>query len=363
VLLNITVLFKKNVLCKISALPSIAITMATLGALTFSIQAQAESWFEVEVFVFERESSSLEQWTNAVAPKINDRAVDFITPLISTDITGVAAGLSGCSANDWSTEITPDCNDPLTSSTVRSHPSQVPFTIAASSEQQAYIGIGPLLLADSQSKFKDIIRTVSRERNVKPVVHLTWQQNMESQRRSTPVRIFGGKDFSKQFDYHGQQVSGQSQTESSYQLSMNDFSTLGDMTQTEQKKPVWELDGTINIYLSHYLYIENNLALRKPTQKLVESNRSEFNQFNAVNTQVEKTMKPFLQVIPLAQNRRVRSGEIHYFDHPQMGMVMQIRKMAQPTSVKPIDLSEPSYQAQPNSQSQSQSGVVQPYGQ
>ncbi|WP_434940650.1 CsiV family protein [Shewanella sp. HL-SH8] len=109
--------------------------------------------------------------------------------------------------------------------------------------------------------------------------------------------------------------------------------------------------------------MENNLALRKPTQKLVESNRSEFNQFNAVNTKVEKTMKPFLQVIPLAQNRRVRSGEIHYFDHPQMGMVMQIRKMAQPTSVKPIDLSKPSYQAQPNSQSQSQSGVVQPYGQ
>ncbi|UJF20826.1 peptidoglycan binding protein CsiV [Shewanella sp. OMA3-2] len=344
-----------------SALPRIAITMATLSSLTFSTQAQAESWFEVEVFVFERESSSLEQWTNAVAPQINERAVDFITPLISTDITGVAAGLSGCSANDWSSEITPDCNDPLSSSTVRSHPSQVPFTIAAPREPQAYLGAGPILLADSQSKFKDIIRTVSRERNVKPVVHLTWQQNMESQRRSKPVRIFGGKDFSKQFDYHGQQVSGQSQTEASYQLSTNDFSTLGNMATTQHKKPVWELDGTINIYLSHYLYIESNLALRKPIQKLVESNRSEFNQFNAVNNKVEKTMKPFLQVIPLAQNRRVRSGEIHYFDHPRMGMVMQIRRMAQPTSVKPIDLGAPSYQGQPHSQSQS--GVVQPYGQ
>ena len=27
------------------------------------------------------------------------------------------------------------------------------------------------------------------------------------------------------------------------------------------------------------------------------------------------------------QNRRLRSGEIHYFDHPLMGMIVQIRKI------------------------------------
>ncbi|MGB6137688.1 MAG: CsiV family protein, partial [Shewanella sp.] len=55
----------------------------------------------------------------------------------------------------------------------------------------------------------------------------------------------------------------------------------------------------------------------------------------------------FLQSIPLIQNRRVRSGELHYFDHPQLGIVMQIRKMAQPTSVKPIDLTGYTPQGQP----------------
>jgi len=346
-------------------LRKIVIAMATLSALSMSVQAKADSWFEVEVFIFERDSQSLEQWINTPAPQINERAIDFITPLISTDITGVAASLSGCTSNDWSTDITPDCNDPLTSSTVRSHPSQVPVEIAASSPQQAYLNQGPVLLAQSQSRFKDIIRTVSRERNVKPMVHLTWQQNMQSKRYAKAVRIFGGKDYSNQFDYHGQQISSQNTSAPAYQLSMSDYSTLGNMMQTEQVKPVWELDGTINIYLSHYLYIENNLALRKPTQKLVESNRSEFNQFDAVNTQIEKTMQPFLQAIPLTQNRRVRSGEIHYFDHPQMGIVMQIRKMPQPTMVKPIDLGEPTPQSLPQSEpSQAiQSGVIQPYSQ
>jgi hypothetical protein len=50
---------------------------------------------------------------------------------------------------------------------------------------------------------------------------------------------------------------------------------------------------------------------------------------------------PFLQTIPLQQNRRVRSGQIHYFDHPQMGIVMQIRKMAQPTEVQTIAIPAP----------------------
>ena len=43
-------------------------------------------------------------------------------------------------------------------------------------------------------------------------------------------------------------------------------------------------------------------------------------------------MTPYLMSIPLEQNRRVKSDEIHYLDHPEMGMVIQIRKMAQPNA-------------------------------
>lgn len=45
-----------------------------------------------------------------------------------------------------------------------------------------------------------------------------------------------------------------------------------------------------------------------------------------------KVMTPYLMSIPLEQNRRVKSDEIHYLDHPEMGMVIQIRKMAQPSA-------------------------------
>ncbi|GGQ19112.1 peptidoglycan binding protein CsiV [Shewanella litoralis] len=321
-----------------------AISIAAITALSHSFSAHAESWFEVEVFVFERQHPSVEKWLDASPPKLANNTVDIITPVISTDITGVAVGLNGCTSTDWASD-TSNCNDPKVSNNIATHPSQVPFNIGASSPQSAYLGQGPLLLAQSQGQFADIIRTISREPYVKGLVHLTWQQNMQSRRAAKPVRIFGGKDFSKTFDYHGLSVNKPADTSNS--MPVGDYSALGGFYEAPKISPVWELDGSINIYLSHYLYIENNLALRKPTQKMIESTPAAFNEYAALDIDGKKQLAPYLQSIPLIQNRRVKSGELHYFDHPQMGIVMQIRKMAQPTNVKPIDLTGYKPQAEP----------------
>jgi|TARA_R110000851_G_scaffold4900_2_gene20233 hypothetical protein len=324
-------------------LRKIAIAIAAIIALSHSVSAHAESWFEVEVFVFERQQPSVEKWLNATPPKLSKDTVDIITPVISTDITGVSVGLKGCTSTDWTNDAS-NCNDPNISKSTATHPSQVPFDVAASKPQTAHLGQGPLLLAQSQSKFSDIIRTIQREPYVKSLVHLTWQQNMQSRRRAKPIRIYGGKDFSKSFEYHGLSVKKPSQTET---MPSTDLSALGDFYEAPKINPVWELDGSINIYLSHYLYIESNLALRKPTQKMVESSPLAFNEYAALDIEGKKQLAPYLESIPLIQNRRVRSGEIHYFDHPQLGIVMQIRKMAQPTNIKPIDLTERSSASQP----------------
>ncbi|GGP39511.1 peptidoglycan binding protein CsiV [Shewanella saliphila] len=325
-------------------LRKIAISIAAITALSHSVTAHAESWFEVEVFVFERQNPSVEKWLDASPPTLANNTVDLITPVISTDITGVAAALTGCSSTDWASD-TSDCNDPKVSNNIASHPSEVPVNIGAETPQSAYLGEGTVLLAQSQAQFKDVIRTISREPYVKSLVHLTWQQNMQSRRLAKPVRIFGGKDYSKTFDYYGLSVN--KPAESSMSMPMGDYSALGGFYEAPKIKPVWELDGSINIYLNHYLYIENNLALRKPTQKMIESTPAAFNEYAALEIEGKKQLAPFLQSIPLIQNRRVRSGEMHYFDHPQLGIVMQIRKMDQPTSVKPIDLTGYKPQGQP----------------
>ena len=68
-------------------LRKLAISIAAITALSHSFSAHAESWFEVEVFVFERQQPSVEKWLNATPPKLSKDTVDIITPVISTDIT------------------------------------------------------------------------------------------------------------------------------------------------------------------------------------------------------------------------------------------------------------------------------------
>ncbi|WP_144208922.1 peptidoglycan binding protein CsiV [Shewanella donghaensis] len=316
-------------------LRNIVLSIAALAAITTPIHAQAKSWFEVEVYVFERQTNSVEKWQENTAAAPNSKNVDLITPMISNDITGVALGLSGCTSTDWtSSEV--DCQDPLVSANKTTFPSQVPFSIAAAEPQQAYLGDGPVLLAESQSEFAEIIQSVRRESNVRSLLHITWQQDMKSRNRAKPMRIFAGKDYSEEFEYSGNAITELQDDEfSSFDFNAN-FGSFGSLVSEPQTSPVWELDGNINIYLSHYLFIETNLALRQPIQKKVVQN--EYYQYSTP-TDADKVMSPFLQSIPMVQNRRVRSGEVHYFDHPNFGIVMQIRKMEQPSETRPASLS------------------------
>ncbi len=80
----------------------------------------------------------------------------------------------------------------------------------------------------------------------------------------------------------------------------------------------WYIDGLFRLHLSHYLYITADFNISSltgaelATAKLTEADNIDW------------------KSIPFTQNRRVISGEVHYFDHPYMGMVVQIRRYEKP---------------------------------
>jgi len=90
---------------------------------------------------------------------------------------------------------------------------------------------------------------------------------------------------------------------------------------TPPKEPLqpWFLDGFFKVHLDRWLYIT-----------------ADFNVFNQNNVAIqnEGDEKSNINLINFNQNRRVITGEIHYFDHPYIGMVVQIRRF-DPT--KPAD--------------------------
>ena len=70
----------------------------------------------------------------------------------------------------------------------------------------------------------------------------------------------------------------------------------------------WFLNGFLKVHLDHYLYItaDFNILNQKNNEDSID--------------QVDK------KLINFSQNRRVITGEIHYFDHPHIGMIIQTRR-------------------------------------
>ncbi|MGR6502118.1 peptidoglycan binding protein CsiV [Shewanella sp. Koi 1] len=338
-------------------LRQLAVSIATLIALSHSSLARAEAWFEVEVYIFERQSQSTEQWPMAPIETKTNRAIDLISPVVGQAVVSMsnesapctlvydADANSHCAENmstGTNTDATPGMSNggalaisgPSTASsnavTSYRYPSVIPSEIGSGSQAYASQGSGPVLLASSQGQFASIINSLSRERGNRSLLHMTWQQPMMGKSGSVPIRLFAGKDYSASYHFDGRQIVQQAMATS--MLGAN-----GMMAETSTPllpSPVWQLDGTLNIYLSHYLYIETALNLRKEGRKLMPVAADEASMNTATSTAVApaKVMTPYLMSIPLEQNRRVKSDEIHYLDHPEMGMVIQIRKMAQPNA-------------------------------
>jgi hypothetical protein len=107
-------------------------------------------------------------------------------------------------------------------------------------------------------------------------------------------------------------------TNNSNDTSINEQARSITQPPTKPLQP-WLLDGFIKIHLDHYLYInaDFNVLNQDPSHSNVEVNKTDS-----------------AKLINFSQNRRVITGEIHYFDHPYIGMVVQIRRF-DPT--KPAD--------------------------
>ncbi len=78
----------------------------------------------------------------------------------------------------------------------------------------------------------------------------------------------------------------------------------------------WFLNGFFKLHLDHYLYISADFNLLSSMGK---SNTGQ--NTSSIDADPKET-----KLINFSQNRRVISGEIHYFDHPYIGMIVQIRR-------------------------------------
>ena len=185
----------------------------------------------------------------------------------------------------------------------------------------------------------------------KPLLHLAWRMPVKSRAKSIPIHLVAGENFA---DSLGQSQKSEPITVNDDLLENEPISPdelFGKNNNLKEEKDLiknnqiiqpdkWTIDGNLKIYLEHYLFVDSQLHIRqKTTEKIttptVESDEPKYEIINDVNdvqvVNFNETLTPkyktVISEVLFDQNRRLRSGEIHYFDHPLMGMIIQIRKI------------------------------------
>lgn len=292
-----------------------------------------EQWYQIEVLIFayqEAADNNTELWPKELGLKYPERIVEL-----------KKATQNEVLLNNWhsNAEIT---EEQPTAATVEVLPEAttehipLPEPLLVTLKEQPFT-----LLPQEELSFSEIKQRLLRPKDLRQLFHGAWRQPIGKRNDSESLLIRGGD----QFDDH------------------------------------FELEGSISLGLERYLHITTNLWLstfvsnagRKenpwpvlPKAPIVSSAnnggsaifkeaQSVFDQANpksdsgmiAVSNHVIKN--PFLdltssqyavdQTSTMRQSRRMRSNELHYIDHPLMGLLVRITpyEFPEPAEEEPIE--------------------------
>ncbi|WP_194090455.1 peptidoglycan binding protein CsiV [Vibrio hibernica] len=187
---------------------------------------------------------------------------------------------------------------------------------------------GAYLLPSGYYKLNKQYQALNNHAGFKPLIHVAWRQTDRGQSRSPIFHIQAGQDFSSTFANDGRSLA-----------QIKDESPDGTVPPALAKGPVDELDGTMQVYVQHYLYVQTNLNIKIPGQHeiilqdavtdttLNDNDDDEVQVGNLEPIKPKTEVKDFLNSYRMQQKRQMRSGETHYLDNPYLGMIIQVRKV------------------------------------
>ena len=277
------------------------ISLILPATVTISVPAQAANekdeipWYEIEVIIFanqQKRAAETETWPEEVSTAGYDYVLDLALP-------GFAP---------LKPKLPPvNAEAAATSKVSMSNPDDI-------------YGNGAYVLLDKDFfQLSNIAKKIDSSSQYDVVLHLAWRQPTFDEDKSMPVFVFNNM------------LERDPVSQSIPNAGINqgyDFYVDG----LETGPQYYWLSGTLKLSVSRYLHLESDLHMKMRTtrQEVIEESpppeSGGFGSFFGMSREPTPIMieRPVLQDYRLFETRRMRSKEIHYFDHPLMGIVVKV---------------------------------------
>lgn len=157
-----------------------------------------------------------------------------------------------------------------------------------------------------------IENTLARSSLYRPLLHFAWRQPGWEKTEALPVRItlpFGTNP--PVYPATMPQIKITSPSESIVTDTTAPYAQIQAATPPTHEPLL--LEGALRVYLSRYLHLNVDLLYRERVSYAVEPEGEQAG--------VEEI---YYQGIRMQQSRRMRSNELHYLDHPRLGVIARI---------------------------------------
>lgn len=249
-----------------------------LGANSATANSRNEGWYQVEMIVFARRNpTSDEHYPKSIKLRYPARWVELKDPNAAPvdTITGAA-------------------------------PAPIDFTTESFWQ-----------LPTTERSLNDQARALDRNPNFQLLFHQAWRQQISGPRNPSNILISGGRTFGKHFELEGNiSLSVATYLKITTNLWFTQFDVNVDNAASENIQETWP-DLPLR---PNYGATTSTLTLNSNLENLDEATAN----INAVAEESAAPYKPrFIALVK--QERDMRSNEVHYLDHPLLGVIIKIK--------------------------------------
>lgn len=190
------------------------------------------------------------------------------------------------------------------------------------------------LLPTKDLKLNGVEASLRRSAVRVPILHVGWRQPIVTKDQAVPIHIYGGTEYTVAPDSSATAVPNQDNTVSNADppgvTEQSNPATAGQPSAANgtpgagagtQASPVWEINGTILLSRARYLHVWTDLVFSEPANQVPGADPAS----SGIN----------LAQFRMRQHRRMRSGELHYLDHPMFGMLIMVTPYTGPLPPAP----------------------------
>lgn len=162
-------------------------------------------------------------------------------------------------------------------------------------------------------QLKEEVEKISESKTQRVIFHTAWRQPGLDKNQALPIHFT-----------HEVAAPPVIEEETAGTTQNNEIEQETEITSTAKSEPTPSvLEGILRVTLSRYLHLEAELTFKNKLPEIVKSD----NPFSVLDSEQERSELEKQGVIHLKQKRRrIRSNELHYIDHPVLGILVRITR-------------------------------------